>query len=356
MKKYIQTSWLFLLLTFSFTACVKEQVLLGTQVDNHFFLENDGARMMVRVEGNTQSKTFLVILHGGPGGETAVYNVLATAFSDPLERDYALVYWDQRGSGNSSGHYDEEVLHVDQYVEDLDKLLTLLQHRYGEDIGLFLMGHSWGGALASAYVTSEDKQNRLKAWCNVDGVHNFPALREIVLEKFLEFAPLQIAANNSKKGWKEILDYCEGLNPNRISDNQELRLNSMGYQAERLLTEDGIVNMPDIELNALLQYTLTSYHNTNMALLNQIFTNSHLWDKLRGINYTTAMEEVTIPALFLWGEHDFVVPPKMGIEIFEHYGGEDKSLHFFSKSGHSPMVNEPEEFVRILKDFIEQHR
>lgn len=353
----IKTLHILLFLCFTiFSACLEEEILIGTAVENHFFLENDGARMMVRVEGNTSSKTFLVILHGGPGGEAAVYNLLATAFSEPLERDYAVVYWDQRGSGNSSGNYSQEELNVQQYVEDLDKLLTLLQHRYGADIGLFLMGHSWGGALASAYVTTGNKQEKLKGWCNVDGVHNFPAMRKWVLEKFLEFAPTQIAANNSKEEWEDILEYCQDLNPNNITDEEELRLNSMGYQAEQLLTSDGIVNLPEYDISGLLEYSLTSYHNTNMALVSRILTSSQLWDKLRDLNYTEAMEQVTIPALFMWGEHDFVVPPKMGEEIFEHYGGEEKEIHFFSKSGHSPMINEANEFVSILKNFIETYK
>lgn len=350
-----KTHLFYWLICLSCLACVKEQTLIGTQVENHFFLENKGAKMMVNVEGNTASKTFLVILHGGPGGNTAVYNTLGTAFSDPLEERYGVVYWDQRGSGNSSGQYKKEDLTIAQFVEDLDHLLKLLKGRYGEDIAIFMLGHSWGGALGSAYLTSEYSDNSIKGWINVDGVHNFPLLRKATYRQFLDFAPTQITANQNKDNWQEVLDYCEGLDSTNISNDEELRMNSFAHQSETWMGEDKVINIPEYGVGDLLNYTYFSYHNPNTALFNSLFTGSVVWGEAREENFTTALEAVTIPGLFLWGRHDMVVPLEMGEEAFAHYGSEDKMMVIFEKSAHSPMINEPEEFNRILINFIETH-
>lgn len=341
---------------FTFSSCIKDQTLIGTQVENHFFLENKGAKMNVNVEGNTASKTFLLMLHGGPGGNSAVYNTLAPVFSDPLEERYGVVYWDQRGSGNSSGVYNKEDLTVGQFVEDLDRLIILLRHRYGEDIGIFLMGHSWGGALGSAYLTSDYNDGSLKGWIDVGGVHNFPLLRQATYRQFLDFAPTQIAANQNKENWQEVLSYCQALNENSISNEEELRMNSYAHQSEAWMVEDKLVNMPEYGIGDLLDYTYFSYHNPNTALINSLFTGSVVWGEARNENFATALESVTIPGLFLWGKHDMVVPLEMGEEAFEHYGSEDKMMFVFENSAHSPMINEPAAFNQTLIAFMEAHR
>lgn len=352
----INSFYIILIGLFIFSSCLKDQTLIGTKVENHFFLENKGAKMMVNVEGNTASKTFLVMLHGGPGGNSAVYNTLALDFSEPLEERYGVVYWDQRGSGNSSGVYKKEDLTVNQFVEDLDKLLILLRHRYGADISIFLLGHSWGGGLGSAYLTSDYHDGSINGWIDVDGVHNFPLLRAAVLRQFLDFAPTQIAANNNKKNWQEVLDYCQGLKPASISNDEELRMNSYGHQSEGWMIEDDLINKPDVGIGDLLDYTYFSYHNPNTALINSLFTGSVVWGEARNENFTSALENVTIPGLFLWGKHDMVVPVELGEEAFEHYGSEDKMMFVFENSAHSPMINEPAAFNQTLIAFMEAHR
>ena len=163
----------FLFFFLVFTSCQKE-ASIGTNVKDRFFLENEGATMPVLVEGNTASGVFVIVIHGGPGGDAMIYNTALTSFSDPMETRYAMVYWDQRGSGNASGNYDDDKLIMDQFVDDLDKLITVIEHRYGNELSIFLLGHSWGGALGSAYITTGDNQDRLNGWINVGGVHNFP--------------------------------------------------------------------------------------------------------------------------------------------------------------------------------------
>ena len=101
------------------------------RVDDFFYLRNDGADMPVYVEGNLSSNTFIVVLHGGPGGDAHAYNSAISAFSDRMESNFVMVYYDQRGSGTSMGRYKNSILTVEQHAEDLNFLINLLLDKYG---------------------------------------------------------------------------------------------------------------------------------------------------------------------------------------------------------------------------------
>ena len=94
MKNIIKTLCFFILLA----SCQKEELWYE---GDYFFLRHKGADMPIWVRGNTQSNIFILHLHGGPGGSSIDEGVEKVYL--PLESDYAMVYWDQRGSGASQG-------------------------------------------------------------------------------------------------------------------------------------------------------------------------------------------------------------------------------------------------------------
>ena len=179
MKHYIITVIIILL-----GSCQKEQFSNSENAKDHFFLKNEGAEMPVWVEGNTNSKTFVIFLHGGPGGSSIGYNELGVF--DYLEQNYAVVYWDQRCAGAAQGNCNPDNLNVARYTEDLDQLITVLRYRYGNDIGIFLLGDSWGGTLATAFITTGNLQEKIKGTIITVGVHNFPLFME-EKQKMLNF-------------------------------------------------------------------------------------------------------------------------------------------------------------------------
>jgi proline iminopeptidase len=85
----------------------------------------------------------IIFLHGGPGAD---YRDLLRLRA-PLETDYFLVFWDQRGTGLSRRH-DADEIDLDTYVADLD---AIIEH-YAPDTRPVLVGHSWGGMFATAYL------------------------------------------------------------------------------------------------------------------------------------------------------------------------------------------------------------
>lgn len=84
-----------------------------------------------------------IVLHGGPGLQA---RYLAPAL-DPLAVHRVLIYYDQRGRGQSDAVLDSTQLTATHDVEDLDSL----RRAFGLS-RVTLVGHHWGAILAALYA------------------------------------------------------------------------------------------------------------------------------------------------------------------------------------------------------------
>jgi len=341
-----QTFILALALMLSLASCQKE----SKPSTDQFTLRNKGADMPVWVEGNPESKVLLVIIHGGPGGDGQIYNTYLKGFSQALELDYRVVYWDQRGSGNSAGHFDPADLTVATYVDDLDKLVDLLHFRYGDDKSIVLMGHSWGGTLGTAYLLDPVRQAKIASWIEVDGAHNFLGMPEII-RAFDQIGNEQIQAGQSVDRWQNYLDYCQTIDSLNPSDEAISQVNAFGFEAESLLSAAGAIVQETGEL-APFKHQFRGSFSSPIAKLNSSQTNFALFEELKGTNYTSDLGALQLPSLFLWGKYDLVVPLELGLQAHAQCGSSKKSMRIFEHSGHSPMSNEMEAFVQEVKSWI----
>lgn len=94
--------------------------------------------------GNPQN-SILVILHGGPGSD---YRYLLNC-KEFASRGYFVVFFDQRGSGLSKRH-TKESFSIQLMIDDLNAVIHY--YRKSPTQKLFLLGHSWGAILATAYI------------------------------------------------------------------------------------------------------------------------------------------------------------------------------------------------------------
>ncbi|MCP4441525.1 MAG: alpha/beta fold hydrolase [Aureispira sp.] len=322
------------------TACKKE-----AQPDDIITIRNEGGDMPAYIFGNKDSKTFIVLLHGGPGGSGLEYRF--GQFSRELEADYAMVYWDQRGQGQAHGHYKSDQLTVDLMVEDLHKLILTLKHQYGEDISVFLMGHSWGGLLGTAYMVT-DYQKELKGWIEVDGAHDYVKNDPDLVQMFKTIGSDQITRGIQVEEWQPILDFVNTIDVNNINYDQSVQLNQYGHKAEGFMRE---VKEPAAENS--INYRVDGL----ISELSGGVTNSTLTKNgLDNISFTNDLHKITTPSLILWGTYDFVVPPSLAVDAMNLIGTSDKEMVLFDQSGHSPMANEPDKFLQVTNAFIEKYK
>jgi proline iminopeptidase len=100
----------------------------------------DGASLYARAIGRGRE---IIVLHGGPDFDHAYL----LPDLDRLRDGYRLVYYDQRGRGNSAEHVRPQDVTLSSEVGDLDTV-----RRYFRLEAPALLGHSWGAVLALEYA------------------------------------------------------------------------------------------------------------------------------------------------------------------------------------------------------------
>ncbi len=333
-------------------SCQKDDL---DDLNRTLYVRHQGADMPAHIYGNGAEKVFLIILHGGPGGNGLTYRT--QAFRDEIEQEVAVVYFDQRHSGQSQGNFSKDDITIDLMAEDVMALTKVLQTKYGDDCRFFLLGHSWGGTLGTAVLLQGDNQEAFKGWIEVDGGHDLSGIYAANIQYFRTVAQEQINLNNNISYWQSTLDEVNRLDP-EFNDSDAKFLNSEAFAAEEKLIDDNVIEKPgnDEATTALLTSVfgynpLTAFWSgtsVNLTLLDQ-----GIWEDL---SYADQLHRITLPTLLLWGRYDLVIPPAMGEAALASLGSTEKELYIFNRSGHSPMVNQPGSFAAQVLAFIEMYK
>jgi proline iminopeptidase len=106
----------------------------------------NGTRLHSEAFGNPNDP-MVIYLHGGPGSDYR--NGLQA--KQLIDNGYYVVFYDQRGSGLSKRH-DKNTYSLQLMLDDLTSVINHYRTATGQKV--FLLGHSWGAMLATAYVNS----------------------------------------------------------------------------------------------------------------------------------------------------------------------------------------------------------
>jgi len=326
--------------------CNKPEI--DTDVSETFYVRHEGANMPVYVRGNTASNKLILILHGGPGGNG--YQYYLSQFAPELGREFGLLALDQRGQGGAQGHYSKDRVTIEQMRQDVKAVVLATRERYGKDVKIYLMGHSWGGLLGTAFAQSED-QFLVDGWIEVAGAHDLPLLYTSAYAMLDSFADVELQLGRERDFWLEVKDGLAQL-PLEVDELEDwLTLNRLGHRAGGMIPQIERDSTRDIGLDETLwgnpidPLTTISSWNTGTKLLDEVIVT----------NLTPTMSEIQIPTLFLWGRYDFVVPPRLAETGFPLVGTADKEIWWFESSAHSPMFDQPGEYVSVVTDWINRH-
>jgi pimeloyl-ACP methyl ester carboxylesterase len=95
------------------------------------YLSLGGLDQWVMIRGEGLANPLLILLHGGPGfPEMRLFR----SFNTPLEKDFTVVYREQRGTDKSFDRkIPESSLTVERFVSDLDELVDAMHKRFGKE-------------------------------------------------------------------------------------------------------------------------------------------------------------------------------------------------------------------------------
>lgn len=330
---------------------------IGSSEDEYLYIYSEGAYLPVWIRGNTESGIFIVVIHGGPGGSSLPYRFYDSF--EALEREYGVIYWEQRGSGSSQGNASVESLTTQEFTNDVGLVLDLLDALYeGEgskpvEPSYFLLGHSCGGRIGTAFLLDGDNQARVSGWIEVDGghdyVHGIPLSFEWMRTRIMDILAEPDLSYSDTRYWEKAREW--------YSSEGEVAKTGMWKHIDYVHRADGYIHDPAVldEFNrnhrGEIVFASPSYY---LAEGLNIVRVSRYYDFMT-FDYTPLLADITIPSLVLWGRHDGILPVELAYTTLEALGtpDADKSLHIFEESAHSPMLEEPEDFADVVSGFIE---
>jgi len=321
-----------------FSNCKKEEFQTN---GDFFYFKSAEATMPVWVKGNKNSNKFIIMLHGGPEGGSSQYYTIFPSHKK-IEEQFAIVYWDQRMCGMSQGNPSMADATLEQFTADLDKLVTLINYKYNSP-KIFLMGHSWGGALGTNYLLAN--QNKITGWIEIDGGHNWTTANAISRDSMIVFANNKIKANDEKQYWQFALNWYTNHPVVGINENAHYSFigKANGYDYN---PQSDSLQIPFTDL-LFFSPISTAYFFVPYKFS---FLNS-------GIDLQNQLHKITIPTLICWGKHDKVFPVVIANDTYNKLGTlkADKYMHVFDYSGHSPNYEQPIEFVNEVIKFVKKY-
>lgn len=270
----------------------------------------DGFDLYYRALGQRGVTAPVVLLHGGPANSSQTFK---GAF-DFLAAQYEVIYYDQRGSGNSQIKPAPGEYTIDQLVQELD---TLRRDVIKAD-KIVVVGHSAGGALAQRYALAHG-----------DHVEKLVLIGSVLPNGGMESSGLLLDAGYA------LINVFGGNLPPRDPLEADARFARLSYTTSQSRLYDP--SRPEL---------LQDFGYMSFAV------NRDLTRSTFGGNFDAALRQVPVKTLIICGLADRSSFTGEPVAQHLHAVLPNSTLAVFEKSGHWPYLEEPEHFRQVMLDFL----
>jgi proline iminopeptidase len=259
-----------------------------------------------------RTRPTMVILHGGPGFD----HTYLRPWLDPVSEVARLVYIDERGSGRSARH-THEYYQLGIMADDIVFLCQTLSIEHP-----IVLGQSFGGFVALSIATRHPDFasgivlfDTSPAWT---GGYDLDALEQLV-------------GGERGKELREIA-YRESTGVATSGELKRFEQEVMPYYWHQGFKEEYIAGLFN---NSLINQDIASYMMGTLS---------------REYDLREQLPEIRVPALVLQGRYDWVTPMEGAQEMARRIP--NAQLHIFEHSSHMVFMEQPEELVTVLKEWI----
>ena len=314
MLKY---KWMMLvLLAFVMVMPVQAQVKEG-------FMPFRGYKVYYRIVGERQEgKAPIVLLHGGPGSTHNYFEVLDTIAAT----GHQVIMYDQLGCGKSYVEGHPELWKTETWVDELDSLRHYLHLDQ-----VHLLGQSWGGMLALAYVY----ERHPKGVCSLILSSTNPSASMWVKEqhrlvKYLPEKEQKAIAKAEATGDFEDQGYKKAI----------------AHYMEQHCASPVTADSPECLRREKKSGTLSYIYGWGPNELNAT-------GDLRDFEYLDKMKSITIPTLIISGSDDLCTP---AIAKAMHDALPNSRWELFVGSRHMPFVEDYAHYCQVLAEWLKNNR
>jgi proline iminopeptidase len=276
----------------------------------------EGGKIWYKVMGEGE-KTPILTLHGGPGGTHRYFYQLS-----PQTDERSVILFDQLGGGRSEYHIDTTLMTVDHFVEQVKAVKEELDLEE-----FYLLGHSWGGALAVEYYLTYPE-----------------GIKGLILSSPLISTPR----------WEADADTLIMTLPAKMQDIIENANTTGDYVSEEYKKADAYY---------WSQFGLRTAKNDHPLDTIEVSGNSiiynYMWGPsefrctgtLKDFDRTESLSKISVPTLFLTGEFDEARP-----QTVKYFSKQVHNAEFavIKGAGHSTLHDNQESYNEILANFLEE--
>jgi len=292
------------------------------------------------VESDIQLKHFehgagrnVLVIHGGPGYPFRT----PLAGLEPLVGEYRFHYYDQRGCGESTRPFDrfsgtntyenmmelEKTLGIGAQLADIERIRQILG-----DEKLILIGHSWGGFLASLYAAEYPEHVQALVLVSPADMLVMPGQDSDLFETVRGSLPEAMRP--------EFDAYMEEyLNFNSLFTKSEADLVSMNEQFGKYYQE---------AVREAVQVTLPEQGEPGGWMVFAMYISGG-----QRHDYRSALQRVTAPVLVLHGVNDLQsqTASRSYAEAFPN-----ARFQVIEGASHFAFEEQPEDFAQVVGDFL----
>ena len=293
---------------------------------NEALVDNGGVILYVKTVGRGPP---LVVVHGGPG---ASHDYLLPSLYR-LATSYRLVFIDERGSGRSPRLEDPKQYTVEKMADDVEAVRAALQ--LGK---IALLGHSYGGVVVQAYA--------FKYQANLSHLilaSTFSSTRELneALGRMKQAMPADRRARLEALEKAGLFGKGEIWEHGRYTDEYAKLAWGVGY-FPALYGARPEPNYDPVEGNTKNSWEL---YREMWGSHGEFVVDGNL----KEVEWVDRLAEIKVPTLILVGDHD-QSDPAMSREMNAKIAG--SKLVVLPDSGHMTFVDQPELFIRAIRDFV----
>jgi pimeloyl-ACP methyl ester carboxylesterase len=277
----------------------------------------------------------LLMLHGGPGIAQIGF---ISHFTQPLEKEFIVINWDQRGSGKSYKFKpDAATMTIEQFINDAIELIQLLLKRHQKS-KIYLVGHSWGTVLG--LEIAHRKPELIHAYISVAQVVNMEMGEQIsyqfALDKAVEKQNIEAINDLKSIGYPPYKTFKDNLKQREWLDV----LGGSTYE----------INLKKVmqKAGSLKEYNIWDWiYRFKKGIY---FSIEHLEKELLAVNFEDKIKQINIPIWFFIGDTDYQVPFELAEKYFTQLIGNQKVMVRFERCGHMIPFEKPIEFcAEIIK-------
>jgi len=295
----------------------------------------NGVEMGMIIKTRDQTRPVLLFIHSGPGLPEYWLNA---SHPSPLDELFTVVWWDQRGAGLS---YHPSIapttMTTEQLVADTISVTQYLRQRFRQD-KIYLMAHAFGSYLGIQAAARAPELYH--AYIGVAQSVNLALSEELAYQFMLNY-------------------YAE--DPKNRAQLEKAPYGTAAYERirDRMMHEAGIGTthtmysvFTGIFLAVMKHREYLFKEKLDLWRGKAFSKNALLNEEFRQANLSDLITRLELPVIFFSGAYDYTVNFHLAELYLEEIEAPEKHFYLFEDSAHSPIFEEPEAVIRILKNLL----